>query len=138
MRVKKGAGPQRHWRRGAEGGGMLARSQLEPILDDEALTRHLGDAEARVLVEWLVDQAEQVALYLSVEQTRAAVARLCRRGRTMARFVRLWCLEQLPGAAAQLAAAERTDWPLPAGPVEPYRLMQHLVACENRCPPRPP
>ena len=27
---------------------------LSRILDDEALTRGLGDAEARLLVEWLV------------------------------------------------------------------------------------
>jgi hypothetical protein len=118
---------------------MLARSVLTPILDDEGLTRYLGDAEARVLVEWLVDQAENLSAALPAEQADAAVARLARRGRTMARFVRLWCLEGLPGAAAQLAAAERLDWPLPpGGDVEPWRLMQHLVAWENRRPPRPP
>jgi hypothetical protein len=117
---------------------MLARSELTPILDDEALTRHLGDAEARVLVEWLVDQAERLAEHLPVEHARALVARLCRRGRTMARFVRLWCLDKLPGAAAQLAAAEQLDWPLPDGPVEPSLLMQHLVAWENRRTLRPP
>ena len=117
---------------------MLARSALTPILDDEALTRHLGDAEARVLVEWLVDQAEHLSENVRAEQARTEVVRLCRRGRTMARFVRLWCLEALPGAAAQLAAAERLDWPLPGGPVDPCRLMQHLVACENRRAARPP
>jgi hypothetical protein len=116
---------------------MLARCELAPILDDEALTRHLGDAEARVLVEWLVEQADQLPA-LPAEAARGEVARLCRRGRTMARFVRLWCLEALPGAAAQLAAAERLDWPLPEGPVEPCRLMQHLVAWENRRIRRPP
>jgi hypothetical protein len=111
---------------------MLARSELTPILDDEGLTRHLGDAEARVLIEWLVDQAETLSEHLPVEQARAEVQRLARRGRTMARFVRLWCLEHLPGAAAQLAAAERLDWPLPGGPVEAWRLMQHLAAWESR------
>jgi hypothetical protein len=112
---------------------MLARSVLTPILDDEALTRHLGDAEARVLVEWLVDRAEDRARSLSADQVGAEIARLCRRARTMARFVRLWCLEALPGAAAQLAAAEHLDWPLPSGPVEPCRLMQDLAAWEDRC-----
>jgi hypothetical protein len=117
---------------------MLARSELAPILDDEGLTRHLGDAEARVLVEWLADQAEQLAGNLPMEHVRTAVIGLCRRARTMARFVRLWCLDGLPGAAAQLAAAERLDWPLPGEPVEPWRLMAHLVAWENRRVPRPP
>ncbi len=112
---------------------MLARSELAPILDDEALTRQLGDAEARVLVEWLIEQAET----LPAEQARPELARLCRRGRTMARFVRLWCQDQLPGAAAQLAAAERLDWPLPDGPVEPCLLMLRLVSFENQRAHRP-
>jgi hypothetical protein len=111
---------------------MLARSILTPILDDEAVTRHLGDAEARVLVEWLVEQAERLAGTLPADEARAAVGRLCRRGRTFARFVRLWCLDRLPGAAAQLAAAERLDAPFPDGPVEPFRLMQALVHWEAR------
>jgi hypothetical protein len=117
---------------------MLARCALTPILDDEALTRHLGDAEARVLVEWLVDTAEKRTADLPATEHGRFVVGLCRRGRTMARFVRLWCQEALPGAAAQLAAAEGLDWPLPDGPVEPCRLMQHLCACENQRNRRPP
>jgi hypothetical protein len=116
---------------GVGGGDMLARRELAPILDDEALTRHLGDAEARVLVEWLVEQAESLGEIGSIEQARAELARLCRRGRVMARFVRLWCLEDLPGAASQLVAAERLDWPLPDGPIDPDRLMQQLVDWED-------
>src|SRR4051812_34547114 len=111
---------------------MLARSALTPILDDEALTRHLGDAEARVLVEWLVDQAEHLAPGLAADQVRSEVARLCRCGRALARFVRLWCHDALPGAAAQLAAAERRGWPLPDGPVEPVLLMRRLTVWETR------
>jgi hypothetical protein len=117
---------------------MLARSVLTPILDDEALTRHLGDAEARVLVEWLADQAEELGERLPAEQVEVEVARLVRRGRTMARFVRLWCLESSPGAAAQLAASERLDWPLPGGPVEAWLLMNRLTAWENQSNGRPP
>lgn len=110
---------------------MLARRELAPILDDEALTRHLGDAEARVLVEWLVDTAESVCEHLPIEDARRELARLCRRGRVMSRFVRLWCLENQPGAATQLAAAERLDWPLPDGPVDPDRLMQNIADWEE-------
>lgn len=110
---------------------MLARRELTPILDDEALTRHLGDAEARVLVEWLVDRAEALHQSLALEQARAELAGLCRRARLMARFVRLWCLDRLPGAAAQLASAERVNWPLPDGPVTAWELMQGLVDWEE-------
>ena len=31
------------------------------ILRDEALTRGLGDVEARILIEWLVDRADGLA-----------------------------------------------------------------------------
>ena len=110
---------------------MLARYVLNHILDDESLTRHLGDAEARVLVEWLVDQAERLGETLPAESAQREVQRLCRRGRALARFVRLWCLDDLPGAAIQLAAAEQFAWPFPDGPVDPWRLMQHIVDWES-------
>jgi hypothetical protein len=109
---------------------MLARSVLNHILDDESLTRHLGDAEARVLVEWLVDQAERLGETAAPESAAEEVRRLCRRGRALARFVRLWCFDDLPGAATQLAAAERLEWPLPDGPIDPCQLMQHIVDWE--------
>src|SRR5262249_43939906 len=38
---------------------MLTKDLLNPILTDEALTRGLGDAEARMLVEWLVEEADR-------------------------------------------------------------------------------
>jgi hypothetical protein len=110
---------------------MLARRELAPILDDEALTRHLGDAEARVLVEWLVEQAEDSACSLPTEQARSELGKLCPLGRLMARFVWLWCVQRSPGAALQLAAAERVNWPLPDGPVVAWELMQNLVDWED-------
>jgi hypothetical protein len=108
---------------------MLARSLLHGILDDDALTRNLGDAEARLLVEWLVEQAEQLE-GLSAEEADRGVRRLCRRGRSIARFVSLWCTER--GAATQLAGAERFEWPLPDGPRAPDELMQAIVRWEVR------
>ena len=41
--------------------------------------------------------------------------RLCRRARAIGRFVYLWSLQRLRGAAGQLAVAERFYWPLPEG-----------------------
>jgi hypothetical protein len=110
---------------------MMVKSLLEPILLNENLTRRLGDAEARLLVEWLVDQAEMLAQQtLSEEQTRLAVGRLCRRGHSISRFVSLWCQERNEGAACQLAATERFAWPLPSGPMDPCDLMHDILTWE--------
>jgi hypothetical protein len=111
---------------------MLANPLLHHILDDEALTRNLGDAEARVLVEWLVEQAEDLAQTVPPEQALAQVRLSCRRGRAIARFVTLWCLEQSRGAAGQLAAVERFGWPLPDASVDPCELMQTICSWEDR------
>lgn len=110
---------------------MLARSELNCILDDEALTRHLGDAEARILVEWLVEQAELLAEVAAAAEFPSRLRRLCRRARAISRFVQLWSLQSRRGAALQLAASERFDWPLPDGPIEPDVLMYHIICSET-------
>src|SRR5439155_19240079 len=95
---------------------MLTKEQLNPILADDALTRGLGDPEARMLVEWLVEQADRD----TADERR--VRSLCRWGRAVSRFVHLWCYAGSHGAAIQLAASERLEWPLPATQVEPCEL----------------
>jgi hypothetical protein len=103
---------------------------IQLVLGDEALTRGLGDAEARVLVEWLVERAEELAGTTAAD---GELRKLCRRGRAVARFVALWGQRRGRGAACQLAASERFGWPLPEGDVEPCELMQsilHWEACE--------
>lgn len=110
---------------------MVANPLLHHILSDEHLTRGLGDAEARVLVEWLVDQAEELMGVAEDEEARTSVEWLCRRGRALSRFVRLWCLERERGAAGQLASAERFAWPLPDAGIDPYDLMQTIVSWEG-------
>jgi hypothetical protein len=104
---------------------------LHHILSDERLTRGLGDEEARVLVEWLVEEAEELMGMANQEEAAEAVKWLCRRARAMTHFVRLWCLERAPGAAGQLAAAERFVWPLPEAHVDPCELMQSIVSWEG-------
>jgi hypothetical protein len=112
-------------------GKMLSKPLLSPILDDDALTRGLGDMEARVLVEWLVEQAEGAAAgALGEAEAHAAVGRLCRRARAIGRFVSLWCQRRERGAAHQLAAAEGFTWPLPTSPLDACDLMQWILSWE--------
>jgi hypothetical protein len=109
---------------------MLAKALLGDILRDDGLTRGLGDPEARILVEWLVDQADTLA-DRSVQEAAVEVRRLCRRGRAIGCFVRLWCHEGNRGSAIQLAAAERFGWPLPTHKgADPCELMQGILAWE--------
>lgn len=112
---------------------MLARRLLSQVFDDDALTRGLGDAEARVLVEWLVERAEDLATAgVSENAARCEIALLRRRGRSISRFVSLWCHCGERGAAGQLATAERLHWPLPDAEIDPCELMQSILAWEGQ------
>jgi hypothetical protein len=102
---------------------------LRPILGDDALTRHLGDAEARLLVEWLVERAERLE---NDALAAAKVNALCRRARAISLFVGLWCYRGQPGAAAQLANAEQFDWPLPEPGTDADTLMEHILFYEGQ------
>jgi hypothetical protein len=111
---------------------MTLKALLRPILDDENLTRGLGDAEAQALVEWLVQRAEERHdRGETAEAVRQEVARLRRRARAIARFVWLWCYRRAFGAACQLAATERFGWPLPCSATDPYELMTDILFWET-------
>lgn len=103
---------------------------LAPILHNDALTRGLGDAEARLLIEWLVERAEAHATGDAADLD-TVVADLCRRARAVARFVFLWCHQHAHGAACQLAATERFPWPLPTDVIDPYDLMLDILCWEG-------
>lgn len=105
------------------------RAMLRPILDDDSITRHLGDVEARTLVEWLVDRAEELA---DNPIAREKIRLLCRRAKAIGLFVGLWCYRNQPGAAAQLANAERLAWPLPEPGIDPDALMERILEYESR------
>ncbi len=94
---------------------------------NDAVTRGLADPEARILVEWLVEQAESLA----EQDVEARVQKLCRRCRAIGRFVGLWCYQRERGAAVQLAAAERFGWPFPEAATDPCELMQSILAWET-------
>ena len=113
---------------------MVATPFLRPILNDEALTRGLGDPEARVLIEWQVEQTEHCAGAAGESGLVLTVQRLCRRARSISCFVRLWCHEGEHGAACQLAATERFAWPLPSTDLDPCELMHDILTCEATQP----
>src|SRR5260370_5912486 len=116
---------------------MLPKPVLSHILENDALTRGLGDPEARILVEWLVERAEEWAdERASREVASQQVEKLCRRGRAIGRFVGLWCHAHAHGPAGQLAAAERFTWPLPAGAGDPFEIMQAILEWEGEHPAR--
>jgi hypothetical protein len=111
---------------------MPVSSLLNRVLDDEAITRGLGDAEARVLVEWLVERTESLEGDGGDLDADVEVRRLCRRARAVSRFVQLWCHQRACGAALQLAAVERFGWPLPdERDVDAYDLMQAILEWEE-------
>jgi len=106
-------------------------SLLSPILDDELLTRGLGDAEARAMVEWLVERSEAIHDRLGEALSGREVHKLCLRARALSRFVHLWCYQQSHGAACQLAATERFAWPLPSTDEDPYDVMNVILEWET-------
>ncbi|HEY2783848.1 MAG TPA: hypothetical protein VGJ05_02635 [Fimbriiglobus sp.] len=108
---------------------------LRQILRDEALTRGLGDEEARMLIEWVADWTELLAEAAQTdEEAWRLSAKLCRRAKAIARFVALWVQPRCRGAATQLAAGERFLWPLPVADVDPADLMRHILDWENEHP----
>jgi hypothetical protein len=112
---------------------MSLKALLNLILHNDALTRGLGDAEARMLIEWLVERTEMHHAREPLEiRVRGEVLRQCRRARAIGRFVALWCRDRSYGAALQLAATERFAWPLPTRPMDPCDLMDEILAWESR------
>jgi hypothetical protein len=109
---------------------MLPRSLLAPILDNDTVTRGLGEPVARMLVEWLIEEAERHSASDDDEATAREVKRLCRWARGVNRFVRLWCYEDARAAAMQLAASERFTWALPATWSEPCDLMEQILTSQ--------
>jgi hypothetical protein len=113
---------------------MVSKALLNRIFANESLTRGLCDPEARILVEWLVEQADRIALRAPADDPEAssrAVEQLCHRARGLSRFVQLWCHRRQRGAAIQLAATERYQWPLPNDTLDPCELMYSILSCES-------
>ncbi len=93
---------------------------LRTVLDDSNLTRGLGDAEARYLVEWLVNRVDRIPNW-------AEFQKLHHLARVVGRFVALWSVPKSRGSAHQLAATERMLWPLPNGNEEPFYVLVKIL-----------
>src|SRR5262245_48423735 len=106
---------------------MVSKAALNPILSDDNLTRGLGDAEARALIEWLVERTDS---FPNDDKARPEISLLCRRARAISRFVLLWCYSKDHGGACQLAATERFAWPFPQLNADPCDLMIQILAHE--------
>ena len=122
-------------RPGAVAGGinrMLSTQMVRHVLRDEAVTRGLGDIEARMIVEWLADKAEEIGRNKPETEAWIELARATRRARIVSRFVQLWAESSSRGAAVQLISAERLDWPLPAGDRDSGILTEEILAWIDR------
>jgi hypothetical protein len=113
---------------------MDAERFVSRILDDECLTTGLNDPEARLLVEWLVEQVERIAAVAADEASAwDQVGALCRHARAIRRFVELWCHCGDHGAASQLAAAQRFSWPLPVSDdTDAFDVLQAILDWEGK------
>jgi hypothetical protein len=111
---------------------ILTKPLLSHILSNDSLTRSLGDPEARMLVEWLVDEAERIAHQAPSERAaQEQIEGLCRRGRAIGRFVGLWGQPRGRGAAGQLAVAEGFTWPFPSPAADACEIMHAILGWEG-------
>lgn len=111
---------------------MLARSVLDLIMGDETLTRHLRDSEARLLIEWLVEEAERIhSAGTDPNSLVHHVQRACRRSRAIGRFLDLWFNQPSRAAACQLWASERFAWPMPEPEEDPYSALEAILTWET-------
>lgn len=110
---------------------MVAKPLVRHVLDDDALTRGLGDLEAWTLVEWLVTRIERFAQILPETEMSGIVGKLRLKARAISRFVRLWCHDGDWRAACQLAATQQFVWPLPSRAVDARDLMEDILYWES-------
>jgi hypothetical protein len=112
---------------------MAVERFVSRILQDEGLTSGLTDPEARLLVEYLVEQAEQLAEQPDQDRGWRQLQALCRWARGVRRFVELWCHRNAQGPAAQLAGAERYPWPLPTSEdTDPFDVMDGILGFHQK------
>lgn len=112
---------------------MCSTALVNYVLRDEGITRGLDDIEARMIVEWLTDRAENLGVTHDEPNAWPELKRHIHRARVVARFVQLWAKPNSRGAAMQLITAERLNWPLPSGDIDAGALTEEIIAYLDRC-----
>jgi hypothetical protein len=103
------------------------------IVNDESLTRGLGDIEARMLVEWLTDWADLLEDTIPDEEdAQRQVTQLHKRAKAIGKFVVLWSDGESKAGAVQLAATERFQFPLPPEDYTGDEVMAGILQWENK------
>jgi hypothetical protein len=111
---------------------MIAEPLYRRVVNDESLTRGLGDIEARMLVEWLVDWAELLEDTMAdPEEAHREINKLTRKAKAIRNFVVLWTDSESKAGAVQLAATERFQFPLPPEDYMPDEVMACILEWEN-------
>ncbi|QVL34356.1 hypothetical protein KIH39_10750 [Telmatocola sphagniphila] len=111
---------------------MIVEPMYRRIINDEALTRGLGDIEARMLVEWLVDWAELLEETIpDVGDANQKIGQLQKKARAISKFVVLWSDGHSKAGALQLAATERFQFPIPEEKCEADEAMARILKWEN-------
>jgi hypothetical protein len=111
---------------------MFGEPMYRGIVNDEALTRGLGDVEARMLVEWLVDWADLLEETIpDREDADRRVVQLKKKARAIGKFVVLWSDGHTKAGAMQLAATERFQFPFPPEDYEADEAMAQILRWED-------
>ncbi len=112
---------------------MSAESLVERILEDEGLTSDLDEAEATVLINWLVKRAEAVCA-ADPKTAETEVGNLRRFGRSVSRVVATW-RDEGASEAGEKARKAKLPWPpknaATAGDVLNWLLAQAPNASSN-------
>jgi len=111
---------------------MQTSTLLRGVLQNEAITRDLGDIEAAMLFRWTAEWAELLEESCeSAEVAAEAIRRLVRRARGIAKFISLWTWPDSRASAFQLAASEQFRWPMPDAGMDPDGAMAHILTWED-------
>jgi hypothetical protein len=111
---------------------MGAEPLYRRLINDESITRGLGDMEARMLVEWLVDWADLLEATIPDESdAQKQVSALRRKAKAIGKFVSLWSDSVSKASAVQLAACERLRFPLPPEDYSGDEVMAGILKWED-------
>ncbi len=100
---------------------------------DDHLIRGLGDAESRMLVEWLVDWAEMLADTISDEElVEKRFYKVRSRAQLICCYLRLCQETDAHASLTQFTATQKLPWPLPTLKIDTIELLDRILDWESR------